>query len=120
MKTIIVIFATLLISCTSALAVPTSTNTGTVAPRVTISERCQQLHLNCTQPEVLEVGRKLQQLYFSRYNSKPPQQRNVNVYTTADTDLIDEAIVNRLATINEKLRKDLELKNAEIGRLTKK
>lgn len=120
MKTIIAILATLLITSTPAPAAQRAdASEATVAPRITISDRCQQLQINCTQPELLEVGRRLQQLYFSRHNEKPPQKRGVNVYTTTDTDLIDQAIISQLANENEKLHKELELRNSEIGRLPK-
>jgi hypothetical protein len=59
-------------------------------------------------------------LYVSRYNEKPPQQRGVNVYTTANIDLIDQVFINQLAKENEKLRKDLELKDANIQRQGKR
>jgi hypothetical protein len=121
MKTVIVIFATLLMTCTSAFVAEKSyAEVSTVAPRITISERCQQLQLNCTQSKLLDVGRKLEQLYISRYNEKPPQQRGVNVYTTANIDLIDQVFINQLAKENEKLRKDLELKDANIQRQGKR
>lgn len=118
MKTIIAILATLLITCTPAFAAQLSNAAAaTVAPSITISDRCQQLQINCTRSELLQVGRKLEQLYSSRYNHKPPQQRGVNIYTTADTNLIDQAIITQLAAFTEKLRKDLELRDTEIQRL---
>lgn len=111
MKTIIAILATLLIASTPAVAVKRSDiGASTVAPRITLSSRCQQLQITCNRYQLLEVGRKLEQLYSSQYNNKPPQQGGVNIYTTADTDLIDQAIISQLATENEKLRKDLELR----------
>lgn len=119
MKTIIAILAALLITSTPALTAQRSNKSApTVAP-LTISARCQQLEITCTQPELLEIGRKLGQLYFNRYNEKPPQQRGVNIYTNTDTDLVDQAIVSQLATENEKLRTDLELRDTEIGQLRK-
>jgi hypothetical protein len=110
MKAIIAILATLLIASTPVTAQRSKLDTP-ISPRITISERCQQLQINCTKPEVLEVGRRLQQLYFNRYNQKPPQKQGVNIYTISDTNLIDQAIVNQLATENEKLRKELESQN---------
>ncbi len=119
MKTIIAILATLLITSTPVAAQRSDAGAATLTPRITISDRCQQLHLNCTRPKLLEVGRNLEQLYFSRYKQKPPQLRGVNSYTTTDTDLIDQAIISQLANENEKLRKDLELRDAEILPLRK-
>lgn len=116
MKTIIAILATLLIVSTPVAAQRSKIDTP-MYPRITISERCQQLQINCTKSEVLEVGRRVQQLYFSRYNQKPPQKQGVNIYTTTDTNLIDQAIVNQLATENEKLRKELESQNTDRQRL---
>jgi len=110
MKTIIAILATLLIASTPVTAAALNLD-APISPRLTITERCQQLQINCTRSEVLEVGRKLQQLYFSQYNQKPPQKQGVNIYTSTDINLIDQAIVNQLATENEKLRKELESKN---------
>jgi hypothetical protein len=110
MKTIIAILATLLIASTPVAAQRSNLN-APISPRITITERCQQLHINCTKSEVLEVGRRVQQLYLSRYNQKPPQKQGVNIYTTTDRNLIDQAIVNQLATENEKLRKELESQN---------
>ncbi len=118
MKTIIAILATLLITSTPVAAQRPDAGAA-IAPRITISDRCQQLHLNCTRPKLLEVGRNLEQLYFNRYKQKPPQQRGANSYTTTDTDLIDQAIISQLANENEKLRKDLELRDAEIQPLRK-
>jgi hypothetical protein len=110
----------LLITSTPALSAQRAdAGAATRAPRITISDRCQQLQLSCTRSDLLEVGRKLEQLYFSRYNEKPPQQRGVNIYTTTDTNLIDQAIISQLATENGKLRKDLELRDAEVQRLRK-
>ncbi|MBD2778279.1 hypothetical protein [Iningainema tapete] len=109
MKIIIAIIVTLLIISTPAFAAQRSDTSTAIAP-ITISERCQQLQINCTRSELLQVGRKLEQLYFSRYNQKPPQQRGVNIYTNADSNLIDQALITQLATENEKLRKDLEVR----------
>lgn len=119
MKTIIAILATLLIASTPVTAQRNKLDTP-MSPRITISERCQQLQINCTKSEVLEVGRRVQQLYFNRYNQKPPQKQGVNIYTTTDTNLIDQAIVNQLATENEKLRQELELQNTNRQSLQKK
>ncbi len=119
MKTIIALLATLLITSTPALVAQRSDAGASMAPRITISARCQQLQITCTQPELLDIGRKLGQLYFNRYNEKPPQQGGVNVYTTSDTDLVDRAIISQLATENEKLRLDLELRDTEIVQLRK-
>ncbi|NEU76332.1 hypothetical protein PI95_028385 [Hassallia byssoidea VB512170] len=118
MKTIIAILATLLIASTP-VAAQSSKLDAPMSPRLTISERCQQLQINCTKSEVLEVGRRVQQLYFNRYNQKPPQKQGVNIYTTTDTNLIDQAIVNQLASENEKLRQQLELQNTDKQRLQK-
>lgn len=90
MKTLIAILATLLITSTPVLAAQSSDAGTSTAARLTISARCQQLEITCTQRELLPIGRKLQQLYQSRYNEKPPQQRGVNIYTTTDTDLVDK------------------------------
>ncbi len=114
MKTIIAILATLLIASTPAVAAKRSDIGASMAPRITLSSRCQQLQITCNRYQLLEVGRKLEQLYSSQYNSKPPKQGGVNIYTTADTDLIDQAIISQLATENEKLRKDLELRETKI------
>lgn len=119
MKIIVTLLATLLITSTPALAAHSSDAGTRAAAGLTISARCQQLEITCTQPELLQIGRKLEQLYQSRYNEKPPQQRGVNIYTTTDTDLVDRAIINQLATENEKLRQDLELREIEIGQLKK-
>ena len=118
MKTIIAILATLLIASTPVAAQRSKIDTP-ISPRITITERCQQLQINCTRSEVLEVGRRVQQLYFSRYNQKPPQTQGVNIYTITDSNLIDQAIVNQLATENEKLRKELESQNTDRQRLQK-
>lgn len=118
MKIIIAILATLLIASTP-VAAQRSNLDAPISPRITISERCQQLEINCTRSEVLEVGRRLQQLYFNRYNQKPPSKQGVNIYTTTDINLIDKAIVNQLATENEKLRKELESQNTDRQSLQK-
>lgn len=112
MKIIIAILATLLFTTTPVAAQGSNLDVP-ISPRITISQRCQELQINCTKPEVLEVGRRLQQLYFNRYNQKPPQQQGVNIYTTTDINLIDQAIVNQLAAENEKLRKQLESQNPD-------
>lgn len=117
MKTIIAILATLLIASTP-VAARDKLDTP-MSPRITITERCQQLQINCTKSEVLEVGRRVQQLYFNRYNQKPPQKQGVNIYTTTEINLIDQAIVNQLASENEKLRQELESQNTEKQRLQK-
>ena len=114
MKTIIALLATLLIASTPALAAPNSNAVPSITP-VTINARCQQLQITCNQNQLFEIGRKLGQLYFNRYHKKPPQKRGVNLYTTADVDLVDQAIVSQLATENQKLRQDLELQDTEIG-----
>ena len=113
MKTIIAILATLLITTTSALAAPNSNSTAPT--QLTISARCQQLQITCNQNQLFEIGRKLGQLYYNQYHKKPPQKRGVNIYTTADIDLVDQAIISQLATENEKLRQDLHLQGSEIG-----
>ena len=118
MKIIIAILATLLIASTP-VAAQRSNLDAPISPRITISERCQQLQINCTRSEVLEVGRRLQQLYFNRYNEKPPSKQCVNIYTTTDINLIDKAIVNQLATENEKLRKELDSQNTDRQSLQK-
>lgn len=118
MKTIIAILATLLIASTPVTAQRLNLD-APMSPRITITERCQQLQINCTRSEVLEVGRRVQQLYFNRYNQKPPQKQGVNIYTTTDTNLIDQAIVNQLASENEKLRKELESQNTDKQSLQK-
>ena len=118
MKIIIAILAALLIASTP-VAAQRSNLDAPISARITISERCQQLQINCTRSEVLEVGRRVQQLYFNRYNQKPPQKQGVNIYTTTDINLIDKAIVNQLATENEKLRKELESQNTDRQRLQK-
>lgn len=107
MKTIIVILATLLITSTSAFAQPDNQVAPSVS-RITISQRCDQLQINCTKPILLDLGRRLEPLYVSRHNEKPPQQRGVNIYTTTDIDLIDQAIINQLVSQNEKLRQELD------------
>lgn len=113
MKIIIAILATLIVTCAPALA---ASNSNAAAPTpVTINARCQQLQITCNQNQLFEIGRKLGQLYFNRYHKKPPQKRGVNLYTTADVDLVDQAIVSQLATENQKLRQDLELQDTEIG-----
>ena len=112
-KIIIAILATLIVTCAPALA---ASNSNAAAPTpVTINARCQQLQITCNQNQLFEIGRKLGQLYFNRYHKKPPQKRGVNLYTTADVDLVDQAIVSQLATENQKLRQDLELQDTEIG-----
>lgn len=108
MKTIIVILASLLITSTSAFAQPDNQVAPSVS-RITISQRCEQLQINCNKSNLLDLGRRLEPLYVSRHNEKPPQQRGVNIYTTTDIDLIDQAIINQLVSQNEKLRQELEL-----------
>lgn len=107
MKTIIVILATLLITSTSAFAAQPDNTVAPTVSRITISERCEQLQINCTKSNLLDLGRRLEPLYVSRHNEKPPQQRGVNIYTTSDIHLIDQAIINQLASQNEKLRQEL-------------
>lgn len=107
MKTIIVILATLLITSRSAFAAQPNQNLPTVS-RITISQRCEQLQINCSKTNLLDLGRRLEPLYVSRHNEKPPQQRGVNIYTSTDIDLIDQAIINQLVSQNEKLRQELD------------
>lgn len=107
MKIIIAIFASLLIASTPVKAQGSNLDFST-PPRLTISDRCQQLEINCSKSQVLEVGRYAQKLYFNRYNQKPPSKQGVNIYTTTDINLIDQAIVNQLASENEKLSQELK------------
>lgn len=108
MKTIIVILATLLIASTSAEAAQPSNQVAPTVSRITISQRCEQLQINCSKPNLLDLGRRLEPLYVSRHNEKPPQQRGVNIYTSTDIDLIDQAIINQLVSQNEKLRQEVD------------
>jgi len=80
---IIAIIAALLISTTPVLA----------KQRVTISDRCNQLHLPCSQIEVLEIGKKLGELYYQTHGKKPPKtNRGINIYSDTDLPLMDRAI----------------------------
>lgn len=80
---IVAIIAALLISTTPVPA----------KQRVSISDRCNQLHIQCPQIEVLEIGKKLGELYYQTHGKKPPKtNRGINIYYTSDLPLMDKAI----------------------------
>lgn len=80
---IIAIIAALLISTTPVLS----------KERVTISDRCKELGVQCPQTEVLEIGKKLGEIYYETHGKKPLKTvRGINIYYSTDLPLIDQAI----------------------------
>lgn len=80
---IIAVIAALLITTTPVLA----------KQRVTISDRCKELGVQCPQAEVLEIGKKLGELYYEVHGRKPRKTvRGINIYYDTDLPLIDTAI----------------------------
>lgn len=80
---IIAIIAALLITTTPVLA----------KQRVAISDRCKELGVQCPQAQVLEIGKKLGELYYETHGKKPLKTvRGINIYYSTDLPLIDQAI----------------------------